>query len=136
MPLFSDESQRRALFPVCRDKAFFAHAGVTALPAPVADAICAYTRQSAENPQEFGAVLRDVAHTRASCAAFIGATADEIALLGPTSLGLSLFANGIPWAEGDEVVCYRDDYPANVYPWLELKRRGVTRALSSATDAR
>ena len=82
------------------------------------------------------AVLRDVAHTRASCAEFIGATADEIALLGPTSLGLSLFANGIPWAEGDEVVCYRDDYPANVYPWMELKRRGVMVRYLQPADAR
>jgi selenocysteine lyase/cysteine desulfurase len=59
------------------------------------------------------------------CADFIGAKAEEIALLGPTSLGLSLFANGLPWCEGDEVVCYHGDYPANVYPWLELARRGV-----------
>jgi selenocysteine lyase/cysteine desulfurase len=50
---------------------------------------------------------------------------EEIALLGPTSLGLSLIANGLPWREGDEVLCYRGDYPANVYPWLELERRGV-----------
>lgn len=125
MNLFPDETRRRALFPVCRDKIFLAHAGVTPLPAPVADAICAYTWQSAENPQEFAAVLRHVKETRRICADFIGAGADEIALLGPTSLGLSLIANGIPWREGDEVVCYHGDYPANVYPWLELRRRGV-----------
>jgi selenocysteine lyase/cysteine desulfurase len=46
-------------------------------------------------------------------------------LLGPTSLGLSLFANGLPWEEGDEVLCYAEDYPANVYPWMDLGRRGV-----------
>ena len=23
------------------------------------------------------------------------------------------------------MICYADDYPANVYPWLELERRGV-----------
>ena len=26
---------------------------------------------------------------------------------------------------GDELLCYADDYPANVYPWMELARRGV-----------
>jgi selenocysteine lyase/cysteine desulfurase len=46
-------------------------------------------------------------------------------MLGPTSLGLSLFANGIDWKPGDEVVCCRDDYPANVYPWMNLERKGV-----------
>jgi selenocysteine lyase/cysteine desulfurase len=36
-----------------------------------------------------------------------------------------LFANGIPWREGDELLCYGGDYPANVYPWLNLRERGV-----------
>jgi len=125
MNFFPDEAERRALFPICREKIFLAHAGVNALPACVADAVCAYTRQSAENPQEFGDVLRDIKQARRLCAEFIGAQPDEIALLGPTSLGLSLFANGLPWREGDEVLCYHGDYPANVYPWLELQRRGV-----------
>jgi len=122
---FESEAERARLFPICRDKVFFAHAGVAALPACAAEAICAYTMQSAQNPQEFGDVLRDIKRARTLCADFIGAQADEIALLGPTSLGLSLFANGLPWKEGDEVLCYHGDYPANVYPWLDLRRRGV-----------
>ena len=123
--LFPDEAERQRLFPVCRSKIFLGHAAVTALPACVADAMCAHVRRSCEMPQEFGDVLRDVKGTREVCARFIGAEAEEIALLGPTSLGLSLFANGLPWERGDEVVCYAADYPANVYPWLELRRRGV-----------
>jgi selenocysteine lyase/cysteine desulfurase len=125
MNLFPDEARRQELFPICREKAFFAHAGVTALPKYVADAICDYTRASSENHQEFGDVLREVKQARRTCAQFIGAKPDEIALLGPTSLGLSLFANGLDWQPGDEVVCYHGDYPANVYPWIELRRRGV-----------
>ena len=63
--------------------------------------------------------------TRAAAAKMIGAKAGEIGLLGPTSLGLSLFANGLPWNHGDEIICYQDDYPANVYPWKKLENRGV-----------
>jgi len=124
--LVLDEAARRNAFPVCRSQIFLAHAGVTALPRCVADAIIDYTRQSCEHHQEFGEVLTRVNQARAVSAAFIGAHADEIALLGPTSLGLSLIANGLPWREGDEIVCYADDYPANVYPWMELARHGVT----------
>ena len=54
-----------------------------------------------------------------------GAARAGIALLGPTSLGLSLVANGLDWEQGDEVICYLDDYPANVYPWTQLERFGV-----------
>jgi len=124
--LVEDEAARREAFPVCRSQIFVAHAGVTALPRAVADAVIDYTRQCCEHHQEFGEVLARVNQARRVCADFIGADPDEIALLGPTSLGLSLFANGLPWKEGDELLCYADDYPANVYPWMELARRGVT----------
>lgn len=101
------------------------HAGVTALPRAVADAMIGYIRESCEQHQEFGEVLARINQARRVSGEFIGAHGDEIALLGPTSLGLSLFANGLTWQEGDELVCYADDYPANVYPWMELARRGV-----------
>ncbi len=125
MNFWTDEADRIAKFPIAREHIFLAHAAVTALPQCVADAMIDYTRQSTENPQEFDAVLRVIARTRRAAAKLIGANADEIALLGPTSLGLSLFANGLDWRPGDEIVCYQDDYPANVYPWLALERFGV-----------
>jgi selenocysteine lyase/cysteine desulfurase len=121
----ADEEVRRREFPVCRRKVFLAHAGVTALPRRVADAMTEYTEACCEDDQEYEGVLRRIQETRATCARLIGAKPREIALLGPTSLGLSLVANGLPWEPGDEVVAYPDDYPANVYPWMELERRGV-----------
>jgi selenocysteine lyase/cysteine desulfurase len=123
--LVLDEAARRDAFPVCRERIFLAHAGVAVLPRAVADAMIGYIRRSCEQHQEFGEVLADVNQARRVSADFIGGHPDEIALLGPTSLGLSLFANGLPWREGDELLCYADDYPANVYPWMELARRGV-----------
>lgn len=122
---FPSEDARRAAFPVCRDSVFLAHAAVTALPKVSADAMSEYAQQSARLPQEFGQVLKDFRRTRELAAELIGARWEEIALLGPTSLGLSLFANGYDWSPGDEIVFYANDYPANVYPWIELERRGV-----------
>ncbi len=120
-----DEAVRLAAFPVAEEKVFLAHAGVTALPACVGDAVVDYTNACTRADQEYEGVLRRIGETREVCARTIGAKANEIALLGPTSLGLSLFANGLTWEEGDEIICYRDDYPANVYPWQDLERRGV-----------
>jgi cysteine desulfurase / selenocysteine lyase len=96
------------------------------LPQAVAEAISSYVRKSAEEFPDFTESLRIIRETRESAARLLHASPEEIALLGPTSLGLSLFANGISWEAGDEVVCYLDDYPANVYPWLNLRQRGVT----------
>lgn len=122
---FASEAERLAQFPVAAAQIFTGHAGVTALPLTVADAMRGHVTRSCEQHQEFGEVLADISRTRRRAAEFIGAEADEIALLGPTSLGLSLFANGLEWAPGDELLCYRDDYPANVYPWMNLQRHGV-----------
>jgi len=121
----ADEARRLEEFPILRERIFLAHAGVTSLPKCAADAMHAHISASCEHHQEFGDVMRDIGRTRAISAKLIGADAKEIALLGPTSLGLSLFANGLDWHEGDEVVCYRDDYPSNVYPWTNLTQQGV-----------
>jgi len=121
-----DEGWRRNAFPACRDRIFMAHAAVTAVPRVAVDAMTAFNEASATGELDYGDVfLRRMDGVRASAARLIGSDAEEIALLGPTSLGLSLVANGIDWREGDQVVTYLDDYPANVYPWKHLEARGV-----------
>ncbi len=125
MPLFASEAERLAEFPVARDSIFLAHAGVTILPARVARTMQDYLTEACNRMQEFPEAWKATHETRAIAAEMIGAKASEISLLGPTSLGLSLVANGLPWQPGDEVVCYQDDYPANVYPWTDLARLGV-----------
>jgi cysteine desulfurase / selenocysteine lyase len=124
--LQQNESLRQQEFPVCADSIFMAHAGVTILPRRVVSTMQDYLEQSCLRHQEFAEAWRAVSETRVLAARLIGAQADEIALLGPTSVGLNLVSLGLPWVPGDEVVCYLDDYPANVYPWMELQRRGVT----------
>ncbi|MFZ4777462.1 MAG: aminotransferase class V-fold PLP-dependent enzyme, partial [Terrimicrobiaceae bacterium] len=137
MSWFTDEKLRMESFPVARERIFLGHAGVTILPRCAAEAMHRHVEASCLHHQEFGDVLRDIARTRAVCAKVIGADAEEIALLGPTSLGLSLFANGLAWAPGDEIVCYGDDYPANVYPWTALASRGVViRRISAEVPGR
>lgn len=129
MTPFRSEAERLRQFPVAERQIFLAHAAVTALPACAAEAMIAQARAGSRDHQEFGEVLRDIAGTRTVCAAAINAKASEIALLGPTALGLSLFANGITWREGDELICHADDYPSNVYPWTNLERQGVRPVL-------
>ncbi|MEP6709688.1 MAG: aminotransferase class V-fold PLP-dependent enzyme [Verrucomicrobiota bacterium] len=121
----ADEAFRQHEFPVCQRRIYFAHAAVAPLPRTVAEAMIAYIRTASEGGQKFEAALQQMSETRALAAQLIGCGADEIALLGPTSLGLNLIAQGLDWKNGDEVVCYADDYPANVYPWMDLRRRGV-----------
>lgn len=124
--ILADEQARRDAFPICENKVFMAHAAVTTLPRVVADAMVDFSRAASAHAPDFSETLKLIQQTREAAARLIHAAPEEVALLGPTSLGLSLFANGIDWREGDEVLCYLDDYPANVYPWLNLRARGVT----------
>lgn len=134
MSLFSSEAERLAEFPIAQESIFLAHAGVTILPRRVTRVMQDYLEESCLRMQEFPEAWRAVNECRVVAALMIGAKASEISLLGPTSLGLSLVANGLNWQPGDEVVCYQDDYPANVYPWTDLARHGVVvRLLKPST---
>ncbi|MBV9490285.1 MAG: aminotransferase class V-fold PLP-dependent enzyme [Verrucomicrobia bacterium] len=123
--LLADETIRQQTFPITRKKIFLSHAAVTALPEPVARAMNEYNTLWSTDLPDQAQTLALIADARKTAAELIRAEPDEIALLGPTSLGLNLFALGIDWRPGDEVICYFDDYPANVYPWLALRGRGV-----------
>ena len=122
----SDETWRREAFPACRDRIFVAHAAVTAVPQVAVNAMNAFNDASATGELDYSEVLiKHMNRVRESSAKIIECDPSEIALLGPTSLGLSLVANGITWETGDEIVTYLDDYPANVYPWKHLEEKGV-----------
>jgi cysteine desulfurase/selenocysteine lyase len=123
--ILSDTDTRHRFFPISKSKIFMAHAAVTALAGPAAEAMNELIRRCSEDFRDFSETLALIQQTRESAGRLLHASPDEIALLGPTSLGLSLVANGIAWAPGDEVVCYLDDYPANVYPWINLRDKGV-----------
>jgi selenocysteine lyase/cysteine desulfurase len=122
--LHSNEALRQQEFPVAREKVFLAHAGVCPLPRRVADAISRYAQESTRGDQEarLTAFLKE---TRQLGAKLLQAQADEIALVGPTSLALSYVAGGLEFRRSDNVLIYFDDYPANVYPWMALADRGV-----------
>jgi len=121
----NDEALRNELFPVTAETVYMSHAGVTSLPKAAGDAMREFIYTGERDNQESDACLELVEDTRTVAAELIGSQANEIALLGPTSLGLSLVANGLQWEPGDEVVSYFDDYPANVYPWMALESKGV-----------
>lgn len=124
--LDSDSTFRQQEFPVTLDRIFLAHAAITVLPRAVEQAMHDFNHSYATGDIDFTAVhLGEMDAARKSAAKLLGASANEIALLGPTSLGLNLVAKGLPWQAGDEVVCYLDDYPANVYPWQSLQSQGV-----------
>ena len=48
---------------------------------------------------------------------------DEIDFIKNTSEGVATVAAGIAWNAGDRIVTTNVEYPANMYPWMDLARR-------------
>ena len=69
-----------------------AHAAVATLPRVAAEAIREFARHGSTDGQEAGAVWSRVLEARQAAATLLGCQPDEIALLGPTTLGLNLVA--------------------------------------------
>ncbi|MCK4341476.1 MAG: aminotransferase class V-fold PLP-dependent enzyme [Phycisphaerae bacterium] len=115
----------RSQFPITRRFNFQDHAAVAPLSAPAAKALTDYATEMAESSYLNGTFYRTVDHVRQAAARLINAHADEITFIKNTTEGISYVANGIPWVTGDNVVSTTMEFPANVYPWMNLEQRGV-----------
>jgi selenocysteine lyase/cysteine desulfurase len=130
----SNEELRHHEFPVSRKQIFLAHAGCSPFPRRVSEAMRDYVVQSALEDQWSVLPQAQVRETRELAAKLIGAQAEEISFLAPTSMALSVAAAGLPWRKGDNVLIYLDDYPANVYPWMALAEKGVQVRLMNVRE--
>ena len=130
------QSYRRE-FPVSEKYIYLDHAGVAPVSLRVKAAVGKFLSESAQGgafhyPQW---ALR-LAHVRKKCARLVRAAPDEIAFVKNTSHGLSLVAEGLDWKAGDNVLFYEKEFPANIYPWLNLKRKGVETRTIPSRDGR
>ncbi len=110
------------LFPVLRQWSFFNHAGVSPLPHAAAEAMRAYTVQAESAAYLAAGWYLDIEKLRQESAALLNCDRDEIAFVKNTSEGISIVANGIDWQWGDRIVTTNVEYPANIYPWMEVAR--------------
>ena len=113
------------------------HAAVAPLPAPARDAVLQWSREAAEvGDVAWPRWAERVEEVRRLCAALIGADEDEIAFVPNTTAGISLVAEGLPWRAGDNVVTLANEFPSNLYPWMNLGDRGVETRRVEAPQGR
>ncbi|WP_459557370.1 aminotransferase class V-fold PLP-dependent enzyme [Lacunimicrobium album] len=102
------------------------HAAVAPLPPATAAAIIDWVRSVEQfgcaNWPAWRAKLEDL---RGTAARLINASTDEMALIRSTTEGINFVAEGFPFREGDNVVVPANEFPSNLFPWMNLKRRGV-----------
>jgi len=125
-PIASTRKKLREAMPVAEKWAYFDHAAVAPISGPAAEALGQWLSEAAQDGDtQWPAWSRQLAATRRTAAELVGAQPDEIALLPNTTAGIQLVAEGLDWQAGDNVVTLSDEFPANLYPWMQLGDRGV-----------
>jgi len=120
---FREERQK---FPLTRRYAYLNHAGRGPLSPPAHAVMRRIIEEMCYvHPGQLPGMIEDFRRTRSSIAGLIGAPATSIGLVPNTSSGIAMAAGSLPIQPGDNVICARGEFPANVYPWLNLNRRGV-----------
>src|SRR5262249_32978814 len=113
-------------FPATRRWAFLDHAAVAPPCERARRALVEWADDLAEN----GVVaeprwLKRVEEARQRVGRLLNADPLDVAFVKNTSEGIDFVAEGFPWRPGDNVITSADEYPANLYPWLNLRSRGV-----------
>jgi selenocysteine lyase/cysteine desulfurase len=128
--------QYRDQFPVCERLVYLNHAAVAPLSKRAAEAM----KHLADDCLQYGSLHYDqwlaaYEGVRSAAAALIGSEKSEIALVKNTSEGIATVAMGLDWKPGDRVVGFREEFPANYFPWKKLEHRGVAVTWLSIHDS-
>lgn len=116
----------RSEFPITEKLSYLNHATLAPLPLRVVQSMQEWLNDRAENGSlSFSVWVEQAKSTRLKMAQLINAEPEEVAFIKNTSEGIILAAESIPWQRGDNVVTVKGEFPANVYPWLNLARSGV-----------
>jgi selenocysteine lyase/cysteine desulfurase len=88
-------------------------------PALVTDATEAFRRRLDAFPSRYmwGGWSEDLEAVRAKCATFLGADAEEIALIHNTTEGMNVVAASLELEPGDEVILADHEHPSGTVPW-------------------
>jgi selenocysteine lyase/cysteine desulfurase len=132
-----DWTALRSEFPVTRHWAFLDHAAVAPLTGRAQQALLEWAADMAENGDvhEKRWVQR-VEEVRQLAARLLHADPLDVAFIKNTSEGVGIVAEGLPWQPGDNMITAAEEYPANIYPWMNLASRGVEVRLVPSNDGR
>lgn len=134
-----DLSSYRSLFPYLENGTiYFNHAATSPLSTRVVEAMQRHLNERSAGPVDtYFADLKVVDGLRSSVARLINATSsDRIAFCLNTSDAINLIAAAYPWRPGDRILTNDLEFPANVYPYLNLRTKGVHVDTLSCPDGR
>jgi cysteine desulfurase / selenocysteine lyase len=128
----------RRLFPATEKYTYLNNAAISPMPKVTVDAVTKQLRDVSENGSvNFSDWIQTKQHCRKLVAEMLKVQPEQIAFLRNTSDGFSSVANGLDWAEGDNIVSFEREFPANFYAWRRIRDTfGVELRLCPERDGR
>jgi cysteine desulfurase/selenocysteine lyase len=127
----------RREFPVTRRWAFFDHAAVAPISGRAQQALVDWAADMAENGDVHEPRWVERAESvRRLAGRLLHADPLDIAFIKNTSEGIGIVAEGFPWKSGDNIITAAEEYPANIYPWMNLAGRDVEVRTLASRDRR
>lgn len=125
---------RAAEFPWTADTVYLNNASIGPIPERTRRALDAFTaKRTAPHLLPDRDLFAGLTAARLGIAHLLNADPAEIALATNTSFGLHLAARALPLKPGDIVLLSDKEFPANVYPWLLLKKEGIKVEVARCT---
>jgi selenocysteine lyase/cysteine desulfurase len=128
----------RNLFPALQKYTYLNSAAVSPMPSLTVEAAYSQLRDASENGTvNFLEWIQTKQRARQMVAEMLKVRAEQIAFMRNTSDGFSTVANGLDWAEGDNIVSFEREFPANFYAWRMVRDKfGVDLRLCPERDGR
>lgn len=117
----------RSYFPYLKNGIiYFNHASTGPITIKVKERIDGFISERSEFALDDYWAFKSVAdETKAMIGKMINCNGERIAFLDNTTNGIIWLASGIDWKPDDRIILNDVEFPANVYPFLQLKGKGV-----------
>jgi len=126
-----DLAKYRKEFPFTKEMIFFNHASFGPMPKTCWKATEDYYQglRLKKTPDDDREAFRKLDNIRKTVAKMINAKPEEIAFVPNTSYGLNVAGWGLDLKKGDKILLSDVEFPANVYPWINLRQNGIETKL-------
>lgn len=122
-----NKEEVRSNFPYLQNGiTYFNHAATGPFSSLVVNRLSNLLKEKSESKiDDYSSFLKVVEETKLLLSELINCNIDRTAFVDNTSNGISILAQSIDWKKGDRILLNDIEFPANVYPFLNLKRLGV-----------
>jgi len=117
------EKLRKTEFPTLNKMVYLNNASTGIMPQKTIGAIGKYLQNRVSAKGDFEETLATFDRIRMSLEKLLGGTHEEYGFVPNTSTGLNIFANGLDYPKGSNIVICDLEFPANYIPWQHIARR-------------